>query len=378
MNNIGRKSVIRHSTWAAALLVIGLLLSQPDHLMAQVTGSGTANQIPKWSGATALTNSVMAENSGRIGLGTTNPVAELEVVGRIRAIGTIAQLSFTDRSGSRDWAWYGTGDVARLFATGVGDLIGITPSGNVGIGTVSPAYKLQLIGGRQWISPTAETYALGLSRTDISGAFWLGASNSVFNPDLILSSYAGIERVRVTDSGRMGIGTSSPSSQLHVVGDVTLTGSGNITATGTIQGNNVKANYQDVAEWVPASRAIPAGTVVVLDTDQNNHVLPSSRSYDTRVAGVVSANPGVILGEGGNGKVMVATTGRVKVKVDATRAPIRVGDLLVTSDKEGIAMRSQPLDLGGTPIHRPGTLIGKALEPLEKGIGEILVLLSLQ
>jgi hypothetical protein len=75
---------------------------------------------------------------------------------------------------------------------------------------------------------------------------------------------------------------------------------------------------------------------------------------------------------------MVATTGRVRVKVDATSAPIRVGDLLVTSDKEGSAMRSQPLDLGGTPIHRPGTLIGKALEPLAKGVGEILVLLSLQ
>jgi hypothetical protein len=41
-------------------------------------------------------------------------------------------------------------------------------------------------------------------------------------------------------------------------------------------------------------------------------------------------------------------------------------------------MKSIPLDLGGTPIHRPGTLIGKALEPLEKGTGEILVLLSLQ
>ena len=52
--------------------------------------------------------------------------------------------------------------------------------------------------------------------------------------------------------------------------------------------------------------------------------------------------------------------------------------LLVTSGKEGIAMRLKALDLCGTSIHRPGTMIGKALEPLEKGIGEILVLLSLQ
>ena len=66
------------------------------------------------------------------------------------------------------------------------------------------------------------------------------------------------------------------------------------------------------------------------------------------------------------------------MKVDATRAPIKVGDLLVTSGVEGAAMKSIPVDLGGTQIHRPGTIIGKALEPLEKGTGEILVLLSLQ
>jgi hypothetical protein len=43
-----------------------------------------------------------------------------------------------------------------------------------------------------------------------------------------------------------------------------------------------------------------------------------------------------------------------------------------------MAMKSQPLDLGGVGIHRPGTVVGKALEPLVAGEGEILVLLSLQ
>jgi hypothetical protein len=41
-------------------------------------------------------------------------------------------------------------------------------------------------------------------------------------------------------------------------------------------------------------------------------------------------------------------------------------------------MRSSPVKLGETLIHRPGTLLGKALEPLEEGQGEILVLLTLQ
>jgi hypothetical protein len=96
------------------------------------------------------------------------------------------------------------------------------------------------------------------------------------------------------------------------------------------------------------------------------------------VAGVVSAQPGIILGKGGAEKEQIATTGRVRVRVDATAAPIRIGDLLVTSDKPGMAMKSLPIEMGGAALHRPGTIVGKALEPLPKGEGEILVLLSLQ
>ncbi|HVF56824.1 MAG TPA: hypothetical protein VM934_11780 [Pyrinomonadaceae bacterium] len=168
-----------------------------------------------------------------------------------------------------------------------------------------------------------------------------------------------------TNTRNVGIGTTTPASKLHVVGDITVTG-------------NINAKYQDVAEWVPTLHAMPAGTVVVLDTDRNNHVTASSTPYDTRVAGVVSEKPGLSLGEAGEGKALVATTGRVKVKVDATRGAIHVGDLLVTSEREGYAMKSEPVMMGNRPFHSPGTIVGKALEPLEKGMGEILVLLSLQ
>jgi len=50
----------------------------------------------------------------------------------------------------------------------------------------------------------------------------------------------------------------------------------------------------------------------------------------------------------------------------------------VTSNQPGVAMKSQPVRLRGRAMHRPGTIVGKALEPLLKGEGEILVLLSLQ
>jgi hypothetical protein len=118
--------------------------------------------------------------------------------------------------------------------------------------------------------------------------------------------------------------------------------------------------------------------VVVLNRDKNNEVQASMEPYDTAVAGVVSEMPGLILGVEAPSKAQIATTGRVHVKVDATRRPIKVGDLLVTSNKPGVAMVSEPVDVAGIKLHRPGTLIGKALEPLPGGEGQILVLLSLQ
>src|SRR5262249_23612826 len=141
---------------------------------------------------------------------------------------------------------------------------------------------------------------------------------------------------------------------------------------------NIAAKYQDIAEWVPASEPMAAGTVVIIDPSAKNRVRPSSSAYDTGVAGVVSTPPGIVLGVAGLGRERIASSGRVKVGVDAAKAPIRAGDLLVTSDRPGVAMRSEPIEFAGVKIHRPGTVIGKALEPAESGEAEILVLLTLQ
>jgi hypothetical protein len=153
---------------------------------------------------------------------------------------------------------------------------------------------------------------------------------------------------------------------------------GNAHFNGTVTGKNIKAHYQDLAEWVASTTDLAPGTVVVLNRARNNEVMASGTAYDTTVAGVVSAEPGLILGVEGEGREQIATTGRVRVHVDARTHPIAVGDLLVTSDVTGTAMRSDPMTINGRSFHQPGTIIGKALEPLQGGIGDILVLLSMQ
>ncbi len=245
-------------------------------------------------------------------------------------------------------------------------------SGNVGIGTTSPYAKLHVSGGDINLDTGRVLRGGG---EGIVGR-WATATNQIslgsgVTTDYLVFLAGGSERLRVDASGNVGIGKSADSGyKLDVAG--------NINSTQTITGNNIVAKYQDVAEWVPSSEQLSAGTVVVLDSTKSNQVTSSSIAYDTRVAGVVSEQPGIALGEKGEGKVLVATTGRVRVQVDASRGPIHVGDLLVTSDILGVAMKSEPVNLGGVQLHRPGTLIGKALESLEKGKGTILVLLSLQ
>jgi hypothetical protein len=246
-------------------------------------------------------------------------------------------------------------------------------SGNVGINNTNATAKLHVNG----VGPSGTAAFAG---TNSTSHFNFNGDNS---EDTYIRGGKATSRVLIGDSnagnvlvalggGNVGIGSATPTVKLFVSGD------GRFTGALTVDGN-IAAKYQDVAEWVPAEEQLAAGTVVVLDANKPNHVISSNTSYDTRVAGVISEQPGIMLGEKGDNKVLVATTGRVKVKVDATSGPIQIGDLLVTSDREGFAMKSLPVEIGGGfRMHRPATLIGKALEPLSSGTGEILVLLSLQ
>jgi len=243
-------------------------------------------------------------------------------------------------------------------------------SGNVGIGTTSPQNALHVAGnvevGSHVAMPTDGRIRFGDASQSWIG--YLGASAR--GREMLHIGGFGFRRMvglfdDVYVDGNIGIGTISPVTKLHVAGDVRVDG-------------NLAAKYQDIAEWVKAPRLLSHGTVVVVNSQEINQILPASQSYDTRVAGVVSANPGLLLGEAGPDKVKVAQSGRVKVKVDATYGPITAGDLLVTSATPGHAMRSTPVSIGGALIHQPGTLLGKALEPLKEGQGEILVLLTLQ
>jgi hypothetical protein len=105
---------------------------------------------------------------------------------------------------------------------------------------------------------------------------------------------------------------------------------------------------------------------------------PNRKSYDKRVAGVVSGagttRPALILDKQDkhNNRIPIGLVGKVYCKVDANYSAIEVGDLLTTSPTTGYAMKAQD------PYKAFGSIIGKALSPLKNGTGLIPILIALQ
>jgi hypothetical protein len=334
---------------------------------------------------------------GKIGIGTIDPTDKLEVKdGSISAYHANSSIGagyafnfYTDTTGSAKNTIGSIGVIQSANSVRSGDFVvnlssagapaerfRIDKDGNVGIGTSTPQGLLHVYASTGSPSLIVGNGVSSESRLRLSYDF--SADKSVINSYRGASGYKPLELdasnliLNYNSGGNVGIGITSPGSyKLNVNGNTNV--SGDLTVTG-----NIKAKFQDVAEWVPSTEQFASGTIVVLDATKSNQVVASTQAYDTRVAGVISEKPGLELGERGTGKVLVATTGRVLVKVDASQGPIHIGDLLVTSDIPGVAMKSEPIIIGNRKMHMPGTLIGKALEPLEKGSGKILVLLSLQ
>ena len=351
---------------------------------------GTPNFVAKFGGGGAAdTNSAIYEAGGFVGIGMTAPPTALTLLqdGQIswaNAAGTNQRVTLYGSSGNYLWvnllgveklrvtptgigiaqpnvasgsiltlpqdnyvSWANPGGTPRVqlygssanvFSVGIlgSEKMRVDATGSVAIGTTVPVSILTLPQDQiiSWANPGG-TARVGLT----------GSSANVFAISLL-----GVEKMRVDSTGNVGIGTSTPGSKLDVNGSINVSG-------------NINAKYQDVAEWVETAEPLEAGTVVIVDPTDPNRVLPAPRAYDTRVAGAVSPSRALILGEKSDTKAMVAQSGRVRVKADATYGAIKIGDLLVTSPTPGYAMRSKPMRLAGQTMHRPGTLLGKALEP---------------
>ncbi len=124
------------------------------------------------------------------------------------------------------------------------------------------------------------------------------------------------------------------------------------------------------------SAEIDPGTVMVIE--QKGKLQQSNIAYDKRVVGVVSGalnyKPGLVLDkrQATPFRKSISLMGKVYCKADAQYGSIDVGDLLTTSNTPGHAMKATD------PMKAFGSVIGKALGSLNKELGLIPILVTLQ
>jgi hypothetical protein len=127
-------------------------------------------------------------------------------------------------------------------------------NGRVGIGTSSPEYRLDVTATdnvnttvAMSVQNNARNYGLGIGAYSMSNRNIGGIASTIdytfdIGGDAIFKT-ANTERLRITDTGNVGIGTSSPNEKLSVAGSAQFTdGSPNIYSLGTIGRILITAN----------------------------------------------------------------------------------------------------------------------------------------
>jgi hypothetical protein len=196
-------------------------------------GAGAANTFVV---ETANNERLRVDSSGRVGIGTSTPSALLHVssTGAVESL-----LSGGGTSGDTVLHLKGNGNAykfivpnsAAQYGMGLYDVgnaayrLYVTSAGNVGVGTTSPSLAFVVS------NSGAQGFEVQKNSGTLSGGIELISYNrttSAYSPVLYDASFhafgiSNSEKARIDSSGRVGIGTSSPSANLESQGNVSST-----------------------------------------------------------------------------------------------------------------------------------------------------------
>ena len=213
-------------------------------------GYDDANTVVSIGGVTNSTKNAaisIARDTSNVGIGTSSPSRSLHinsgtvnVVAKFESSDSIAAVEFVDSDTTTNPNMGAVGDDLR-FVTNNAEAMRIDSSGLVGIGTNSPSHKLDVNGNAQISAATGSGTLNLVSSENVLNAgqkiAFFGANRSTANEEnayikSLMTSYSGgagngqlghltfgtsgSERVRIDSDGNVGIGTDSPSSNLHV------------------------------------------------------------------------------------------------------------------------------------------------------------------
>jgi hypothetical protein len=326
---------------ALVLCVAGFAAGAAAQTTVTTSSPTTAGYIPVLQSGTTITNSVITQSSGNLGVNNSAPVANLDVNQMIAVGATLGADRMT----------LGVGSLAFNRNASTGAIFN----------TSAYAYQFQHLDS----STQASDY--------LTLAVFTPAGTQVTSDALTINGY-----------GNVGIGTSSPGAPLEVWGNIKITagtGGSIIFQDGSTQstaytGVTCGGDYAESVDVIGDRTHYEPGDILVIDPTEPGKFLKSNQAYSTMVAGIYSTKPGTVGRRQTTPKspdeVPMAMMGIVPAKVSAENGPIKTGDLLVASSTLGYAMK------GTDRTRLTGAVVGKALGSLNSGAGVIEVLVALQ
>ena len=245
---------------------------------------------------------VRIDSSGNVGIGTTSPANTLHVYNS----GNIARFQGSDATllidnntaNSIAINSIGTGD-SLTFGTNATERMRIDSSGNVGIGTSSPAHLLHL---------SAADPRIQLTDTTTNVDHIINANSSVGNltidvdanaegssPNLIID-IANSERMRITSSGNVGINTSSPNASYFQEIAIGTSGLGGLYISSPNNASvvddhiNITAGRGATSAYNFLNFTNSAGTMFKVQGDGNVGIGTASPATALDVSGTVTAD----------------------------------------------------------------------------------------
>jgi hypothetical protein len=297
--------------------------------------------IARPAGSTSTSEVMTILANGNVGIGNAAPTAKLHVNGSISATSLSLSGAFQVPGAATthtQGAWLewnkdtatgvtyllnqrGTGSGGIVLgevstANAITENMRITADGKVGIGTTTPAARLDVNGAimlNPGFSNNATRPAVGTARvageigaygsggtTQDDGFLRLsagGGTSSGTKSFIDLTGYStvadmdknitfgttGAERMRITNLGRIGIGTSSPVAPLHVAGTGAVTGNLSYYIDGFGHGGPWTSNpyiRSDISIYASNSIVCPSGFFVLSDARTKNVIGTSNGSAD--------------------------------------------------------------------------------------------------